>query len=271
MTTNADVKNALLKKLDIQEAGLYKRAGAMRKKLPMTVEDSVHLIAFQEGIPIGKYLTAEEVQSVRHLQTQFVQANGSAPAQATPSSKRRAATSSAGNREIRFPNEFKVTNPLLPTEKLNEAKAMAAIYPLLYVVENSMREIIKRVMAKQFGEDWWNAEMTTSKLKDIHDTVSSRMTTEKKNSWHQKRGAHPIDYTDIGDLEAIILAKHQHFIPDIIGDKDWFIQFMKELKPSRNVVCHMNPLDSHNTADIKLKTKRWENLVAAAKDKIPQG
>jgi hypothetical protein len=270
MATNVDIKNALLKKLDIQEAGLYKRAGAMRRKLPMTAEDSVHLIAFQEGININKYLTAEQVQSVRHLHTQFVQASGTAPAPTAHSSKWRAPTSSTGDREIRFPNEFKVTNPLLPTEKLNEAKAMAAIYPLLYVVENSMREVIKRVMAKQCGEDWWNTEMTTSKLKNVHDTVAGRMTTEKKNSWHQKRGAHPIDYTDVGDLEAIIVAKHQHFIPDIIGDKDWFIQFMKELKPSRNVVCHMNPLDSHNTADIKLKTQRWENVVVAAKDKIPK-
>ena len=270
MATNVDVKNALLKKLDIQEAGLYKRAGAMRKKLPMTAEDSVHLIAFQEGIKIDKYLTAEQVQSVRHLHTQFVQANGTVPAPAAPPSKRRVLTSSTGDREIRFPNEFKVRNPLLPSEKLNEAKAMAAIYPVLYVVENSMREVIKRIMAKQCGEEWWNTEMTTSKLKNVHDTVAGRMTTEKKNSWHQKRGAHPIDYTDIGDLETIILAKHQHFIPDIIGDKDWFIQFMKELKPSRNVVCHMNPLDNHNRADIKLKAQRWEKLVAAAKDKIPK-
>lgn len=270
MATNIGVKNALLKKLGIQQAGLYKRARVLRKKLPMTAEDSIHLLAFQEGIQIGNYLTAEQVQGVRHLQTQFVQAGGGAPAAPTPSSKPRTSKSSTGNREIRFPNEFKVKNPLLPAEKLQEAKAMAAIYPLLYVVENSMREVIRRVMADKFSEDWWNTEMTTSKLRSIRDTVAGRMKTERKNSWHQKRGAHPIDYTDIGDLETIILAKHRSFIPDIIGDKDWFIQFMKELKPSRNVVCHMNPLDSHNTADIRLKTKRWENLVRAAKDKIPQ-
>ena len=269
MATNIDVKNALLKKLGILENGLHKRAASLRKKLPMTVEDSIHLIAFQEGVPIGKHLTAEQVQSVRHLQTQFVQTNGAARPSAAPSSKQRAPTASNGNREIRFPNEFKVKNPLLPTERLNEARAMAAIFPLLYVVENSMREVIKRVMAKQCGNDWWNTEMTTSRLKNVHGEVASRMTTEKKNSWHQKRGAHPIDYTDIGDLETIILAKQQHFIPDIIGDRDWFVHFMKELKPSRNVVCHMNPLDDHNVADVKLKTKRWEKLIEAAKGKIP--
>ena len=270
MATNVEVKNALLKKLDIQEAGLYKRAEAIRKRLPMTVEDSVHLIAFKEGVPIGKYLTNEQVQSVRHLHTQYVQANGIAPFPVAPASTRRTAASSAHNREIRFPNEFKVKNPLLPIDRLNEAKAMAAIYPLLYVIENSMREVIKRVMAKQCGEGWWDTEMTTSKLKQVHENVAARMTTEKKNSWHQKRGAHPIDYTDIGDLETIILAKQQHFIPQIISDKEWFVQFMKELKPSRNVVCHMNPLDSHNATDVKLKARRWENVVAAATDKIPQ-
>ena len=44
---------------------------------------------------------------------------------------------------------------------------------------------------------------------------------------------------------------------------------MKELKPSRNVVCHMNPLDDHNITDVKLKTQKWEKLIEAARDKIP--
>lgn len=271
MAVNAELKKALLRKLNIKERGLYKRAKALRQKLPMNVEDSVHLIAFQAGLPIERYLSSTQVQSVRHLQTQFVQANGATVVHAAPSSvKRRPSRAIPGNREIRFPHEFRVRIPLLSDEKLREATAMAAIYPLLYVMENSMRELIRRVMADKHGENWWDTEMTTSRLKTIHTKVAERMTTEKKNSWHQRRGAHPIDYTDIGDLEAIILAKHQYFIPDIIGDKDWFVQFMKELKPSRNVVCHMNPLDGHNTADVRLKLKRWEKLLDAAKDKIPR-
>jgi hypothetical protein len=36
---------------------------------------------------------------------------------------------------------------------------------------------------------------------------------------------------------------------------------MKELKPARKVVCHMNPLADHNIADVKLKTQRWEKLL----------
>jgi hypothetical protein len=268
MATNTDIKDALLRKLNIKAAALYKRAEAMRKKLPMTVEDSIHLIGFQEGVKIGKYLSPEQVQNIRHLQTQFVQAN-SGVAQLAARRAKQHTNSKAVAREIRFPNEFKMTNPLLPTEKLQEARAMATIYPLLYVLENSMRDIIKRVMARKFGVDWWDTELTTAKLKPIHIKVAERMQMEECASWHQKRGSHPIDYTDFSHLETIILSKHEHFIPDIIGDREWFVQFMKELKPSRNVICHMNPLDSHNVADIRIRAKRWEKLVAAAKDRIP--
>ena len=269
MATNAGLNSTLLKKLNIKAAALYKRADAMRKKLPMTVEDSIHLIGFQEGVKIGQYLSPEQVHNIRHLQTQFVQANGGAAQLAAQPAKQHRRSKSQPAREIRFPNEFKLTNPLLPTEKLQEAKAMAAIYPLLYVVENSMREVIKRVMAKKFGVDWWDTELTTAKLKTIHVHIAERMQAEKRTSWHQKRGSHPIDYTDFSHLETIILSKHEHFIPDIIGDREWFVQFMKELTLSRNVICHMNPLDSHNVADIKVRVKRWEKVVAAAKDKIP--
>lgn len=268
MATNAGLKSALLKKLNTKAAALYKRADAMRKKLPMTVEESIHLIGFQEGIKIGQYLSPEQVQNIRHLQTQFVQANGGAAQVATQPAKQHRRSKPQPAREIRFPNEFKLTNPLLPTEKLLEAKAMAAVYPLLYVVENSMRELIKRAMARKFGVDWWDTELTSGKLKNIHSKVAERMQTEGRTSWHQKRGSHSIDYTDFSDLAIIILSKQEHFIPDIIGDREWFVQFMKELTPSRNVICHMNPLDSHNVDDIKLRAKRWEKLVAAAKDKI---
>lgn len=268
MATDAGLKDALLRKLNIKAATLYKRSDAMRKKLPMAVEDSIHLIGFQEGIKIGKYLSPEQVHNIRHLQTQFLQANGGAAHLAAQPTKKNLRSKVPAAREIRFPNEFKLTNPLLPAEKLQEAKAMAAIYPLLYVVENSMREVIKRVMARKFGVDWWDTELNSGKLKNIHIKVAERMQTEGRTSWHQKRGSHSIDYTDFSDLATIILSKHEHFVPDIIGDREWFAQFMKELTPSRNVVCHMNPLDSHNVDDIKVRAKRWEKLVAAAKDKI---
>jgi hypothetical protein len=76
-------------------------------------------------------------------------------------------------------------------QTLAEATAMARVFPLLYVLENSIRELIKRVMSAKFGEDWWNTELNKGKLKNVHQKAETRMLSEKKSSWHQKRGAHP--------------------------------------------------------------------------------
>ena len=65
-------------------------------------------------------------------------------------------------REIKFPSEFKMKNPLLSAAKIQEAREMAAVFPLLSVIENSMRELIKRVMHAKYGEKWWDTELTSA-------------------------------------------------------------------------------------------------------------
>jgi hypothetical protein len=146
---------------------------------------------------------------------------------------------------------------------------MARVYPLLYVLENSIRELINRVMREAHGDDWWDTQLTKGKLKNVGQKASDRMRTEKKHTWHQRRGAHPIDYVDMLDLESLILSKQSLFIPQIIPDRLWFEQFMRELYPSRNVVCHMNPLDSDNVHDMRLRVRKWEKLLKNARDQIP--
>ncbi|MEQ9565325.1 MAG: hypothetical protein RLN85_05820, partial [Pseudomonadales bacterium] len=94
-------------------------------------------------------------------------------------------------------------------------------------------------------------------------------TTESKNAWHQKRGDHPIDYTDFKDLGTIFRANRGLFNPSIITDWDWFLNFLKDLYPSRNVVAHMNPLLAENVSDVKVKFKKWERVISNALNNIP--
>lgn len=269
MATNKALRDALLEKLGITQQGLSARVQVKKKALPITTEEAVYLIAFDEGIKIDKYLSSDEISAVRHLHTQAVGSQSNSTV-ATPKRKTRARTRSSGDhREIRFPNEFKATDPLLSVTKLNEAKAMAAVYPLLYVLENSIRELVKRVMRANHGDDWWDTELTSSKLKAVKKSAADRMKTETKNAWHQTRGDHPIDYIDFKDLGTIFRAKKSLFHPAIITDWEWFLNFLKELYPSRNVVAHMNPLLSENVSDVKLRFRKWERVVKSALDEIP--
>lgn len=256
---NRQLKRDLLVKLGIQAAGLSKRAHAKTRETPMSTEDAVYLIAHEAGLRIDRYLSPDDVARVRGLHA----ANRMHAPASAPRSKRRSAAPVKA-RELRFAGDLRIANPLLGSAKLAEAQAMARIYPVLYVLENSMRELIKRVMKAQFGDDWWETQLTAGKLKGVHQTVQARMATEKKHSWHQKRGAHPIDYVDIDDLKTIICGKRDSFVPHIIADLPWFEHFMKELVPSRNVVCHMNPLSDQNVHDVKIKLQKWENVLKSA-------
>ena len=100
----------------------------------------------------------------------------------------------------RFCKEFKGTDPILPPKKISEANEMAVVYPVLYLLENSIREVIDRVMISRYGDNWWDSEAP----KGLRDTVSGRMADEKKNCWHQRRGDRPIDYLDLNQLTTLM-------------------------------------------------------------------
>jgi hypothetical protein len=232
----------------------------------MSTEEATYLLAHENGLKIDKYLSREEVAQIRSLHRPSSTSGSVAP------SKRASTTSgkSPQSREIRFPSDFRTTNLLLPPARLQEALQMARTFPLLYVLENSIRELIKRVMAAKYGSDWWNIRLTSGRVKNVFHKSEERLKKEAAQSWHQRRGAHPIDYVDLKDLEPLILGNEALFFPDIIPDREWFVQFMKELEPSRNVVCHMNPLSDHNIADVKLRVEKWENVLKNAAIRIPQ-
>ena len=265
MATNRAVRTALLAKLKITPQALSLRVQKKKKLAPMSTEDAIYLIAHDERVPIDKLLPTATLDRLGDL---IVRTRGTAAAVNASPSRAKAKSTSMQSREIRFPSGFKVSNMLLPDSKLQEARAMADIYPLLYVLENSMREVIKRVMKAKHGDGWWDSQLTSGKLKTIHQTAADRKKNERK--WHQGRGSHPIDYIDLSDLGTIIQSNAQLFIPAILDDDiEWFRQFMKELEPSRNVVCHMNPLDHHNKADLKVKVERWSKIVNHSGATIP--
>jgi Swt1-like HEPN len=264
MSTNSALRSALLAKLGLTQQGLSKRVQLKKAMSPMSTEDAAYLIAHEAGIKIDKYLTDEQVDRVRGLHSQLKTA--APPVAARRSTRPRSTGKSI--RQVRFPDRFIATSAMLSTGKLTEAQEMAKVYPILYVLENSMREVIKRAMSDAAGADWWSTELTTSKLRDVHTLSAKRMKNER--SWHQRRGSHPIDYVDLDDLGQIIVGKAPIFFPAVIQEEvDWFRNFMKELAPSRNVVCHMNPLEQINVEAVKISHHRWEGAIRKWVEALP--
>ncbi|MBM4034488.1 MAG: hypothetical protein FJ291_22310 [Planctomycetes bacterium] len=136
---------------------------------------------------------------------------------------------------------------------------MAAVFPLLYVLENSMRQLIDRVMRAKHGGNWW----PKCAPQGLQAAVAKRMADDERDSWHQRRGAREIDYLDLNQLPALVRNNQKDFFPTILSTIEWFDQFVKEIYTSRCVVCHMNPLDSNNIRAVEVRRKQWEKQLSA--------
>jgi hypothetical protein len=279
------LRDALVKKTSWNKQQLSSRVRLIRNALPVSTAQAQAVVAHQQGIKIDRFLDDEELRQVReviaklgvsvtpaaHASTKTNGATGARTARAGVRATKRTTGAAARTRAVVFPGLFTLDHPLLPESKLHEAQEMAGLYPLLYVIENSMREVTQRVMRAKYGIDWWNTALTSGKMQSVKQNAAQRQAGETKMSWHQRRGAHDIDYIDFSELRDIILAKQDDFFPDVLGDnRAWFEQFMRELLPSRNVVCHMNPLAQHNVDDVvRVKARRWLMLLSERQAHIP--
>lgn len=262
--TNRELRKALLNKLGITPQALSQRVQKLKNSYAITTEDATYVIAQREGIRLDRYLDRDNVNHVRGIMQQITHI--------TIDTTKMAKLARKGKREaekkqmvVVFPKDFTVTDPILEKKKILEAKDMAAIYPLLYVLENSIREVIDRFMKSKYGSDWWGLKAP----RRIKEKVNERMSDEQKNSWHQRRGARPIDYLDLAQLPTLVRQIQKDIIPDIIPSIEWFTQFVDEVYKSRCVVCHMNPLDKINIKSVEVKFAQWQRQIREKKSLIP--
>jgi hypothetical protein len=258
--TDKKLKNALLQRLDITPQALSQRCQRLKTRFPMTTEDAVYVIAQRSGIILDKYLDKETVSHVRVLLQQVT------PASQEPIKRpiRKGVEASREQRVIKIGKDFKFTDPILSRRKILEARDMAGVYPFIYVLENSIRELIDTIMISRYGKNWWDSQAPSPLRKDVSD----RMNSDKKHSWHQRRGARPIDYLDLKSLPRLVAKIDKSVVPHIIPSLEWFRQFVDEVYKSRCVVCHMNPLDANNIKALEVRFNQWQRLVTEKKDLI---
>jgi len=259
--TNRELRRVLLGELKISKQALSQRAIKLKKQYPMTTEDATYIIAQQQKIVLDKYLDSGEIVKIgeilKHLQLTSQEHTRSDSPKGEKKSKYQINT-------IQIAREFTVTDPILSAKKIEQAKEMATIYPLLYILENSIRELIDINMIKLHTDKWWETYST----KTLRDTVANRMSDEKRNSWHQIRGARPIDYLDLNQLVPLMRKIESDVVPDIIPSIEWFNQLIEEVYQSRCVLCHMNPLDDDSITSIKLRFRQWQKQIKAKIDQI---
>jgi len=258
--TNRELRRALLQTLGISPQALFQQCQRLKKQIPMTTEEAVYVIAQRNKIVLDKYLDKGTIERVRVLYQQVFPAT-----QQNESRKsERVKTVIAKPRIIKIGKDLTFNDPILPQRKIDEANEMANVYPIIYVLENSIRQFIDRIMAAKYGDNWWE----TQAPKPLREDVSIRMADDKKHSWHQRRGARPIDYLDLKDLPRLVGKVEKIVVPNIIPSLEWFRQLIEEVYKSRCVVCHMNPLDKNNIKAVEVRFNHWQKQITEKKDLI---
>ena len=252
--TSKKIINLIREKSGLSRSGFYDRIKKIREEYGGTISiaDGANLLASKYGVDLIKILSQDEIDRVRELQNMKPQLIYQKPRQIVPKKI-----------TLKF-GSFKIKDPLLSGKILNEAQRMAEVYSRLYVLENSMRNVVSIVLNRRYGKDWWKRKVSIK----IKREVQLRMEEEKENAWHgSRRGTHSIFYTDVEDLKKIINNNWKDF-KGIFPTQSWITRFVDTLNLSRRIVAHNNPLTERNIKRLKMDFEDWMIQIREKKKQI---
>ena len=147
---------------------------------------------------------------------------------------------------------------LLDSDLVGQARGMATVYTAIAAFENSVRKLIKTVLLEQKGENWWDLAVSEK----IRTRAAQKQEDEEKIRWHAQRGADPIYYTLMGDLESIMRQNWEHFEP-YIPSVEWAASIFDVIERSRNVIMHSGTLEQADVERIGIFIRDWVKQVGA--------
>lgn len=268
MATNPELKAALLKKLGVTPQRLSQLVNRRKTELPMSTTQAVYTIAHENGIDVSKYLDSEETREVRDL-VASLKASGAKSAPENGGTLRQAGSTQK-------PKPVQVTIAGLNIDKLNlpglsakharEAKEMATVYTTLYLFENSVRDVIERVLRAAHGDDWWTMQVPGR----VQETAKKHEADERKDPWHGRRGTREIDYVYLTDLWAIIKHRWPDFSHLFPQGQAWVQSLLEnDMNVSRRVVAHMNPLAKDDIKNVETSFRKWTAHLKGVRDQLP--
>jgi len=148
----------------------------------------------------------------------------------------------------------------LPAEKVSEAKRMATVYPYIYVLENSVRELIKTTLEATHGADWWNI----CAPKETINKASERRDKQGASRYYGTKGPHPIYLVDLDDLRNTMIRNWKDFepeLPKLPNSQAWVINTLQIIEEVRNIVAHNNPISNDDEQKLKVYFKEWGKRI----------
>ena len=124
--------------------------------------------------------------------------------------------------------------PHTPKSLLSDAREMSEYYTLLYVLENTLRNLIRHVFKNE--SNWWKSKVNQA----IRDSVKITMSKEK---YYENSRADELEYAHLDYLKQIIASNWNVFTLELNeGDKTNFQREIEKFTPSRHAIAHTTKL-----------------------------
>jgi len=251
------LKKEIIEKKEISRQGVEARVKKCQSMYgPFSQEIAYGVIAQQAGVDVSKIITDPNILAIIRQEVDRIKQLSSDISTIKPRTVIKTIN-------VNFAKDLILHDPILNAQTLEDAKLMAATYTELYVFENSVREVINKVLSREIGTDWWDKSVG----KTIQDNVKKRIAAELNNAWHGRRGSHPIYYTNISDLQLLI-QKHWQFFKKIFPNQNWVNIRINEIELSRNIIDHHNPLQKKDRQRVSIYLKDWNDQISDKKDLI---
>ncbi|MCP4582430.1 MAG: hypothetical protein GY839_12535 [candidate division Zixibacteria bacterium] len=144
---------------------------------------------------------------------------------------------------------------LLDNDIVQSARQMSVVYTAVAAFENSVRDLISEILLEAKGENWWKLIP-----KKIRENAEKRLEEEKKVRWHTQRGEHPINYTTLANLLAIMRTNFDCFEPHI-ESIEWAANIFDAIERSRNVITHSGVLQKEDVQRLGIYIRDWIRQV----------
>jgi|SRR5437868_1100141 hypothetical protein len=131
------------------------------------------------------------------------------------------------------------------------------LYWKLYALENTVRIVINSVLLLQIGQQWW----TTAVAPPVRTEAQRRRNRAAARPQHASPGVHDIYLIGLFELIEILRANSHLFLPIIPETNQWVVT-LEGIRPSRNLVGHMNFPNAYDRGAIDVAHRQLPNLVA---------
>jgi len=135
------------------------------------------------------------------------------------------------------------------------ANEMSQHYEAFFCLENSIRTIIREVLSKHYGLDWWEKSVDERIRIDVAERIK-----RDQDSGFTLRSDDNLDYANFGELSGIIEKQWDRF-DDLFTSRAAMKKVMASLNTLRGPIAHCCYLSEDEVIRLQLTIKDWFRLM----------